>query len=154
MKNLRYLSIFFSVLLITITSCSKKGNESEKSMQELINVGDTTLVINMANDFMQLLKNNEIEQALDLLYTINAEDDVVKISNEQREQFKQMFEMFPVLTYKLETYYFKSWDDNMIKYETEFYKTDKKVAPNKFTVVFNPIRKGDEWYLSLKDRRY
>ena len=68
---------------------------------------DTTRVFDMTKEFMDNLKNGNIDAALDKL--VEAKSDTVShITDEQRTKYKQQFEHFPVLEYEIETSDFKS----------------------------------------------
>lgn len=148
----------FSLLIIGLTAlcicCGRSKTENvDNEMGENLSAADTTLAIKKANEVMDLLKHNDIAKALDKIYVIDSVGNPEKLSQESIEELTQRFEMFPVKKYKLQRFYFKAWNNNLIDYMTEFYESDNPGAPNKIAVVFNPVRKDGEWYLTLKNTR-
>ena len=141
-------------LTVLCICCGRSKTETvDNEMGENLTAADTTMAIDQANEVMALLKENRIPEALDKLYVIDSIGNPVRPSQKQIEDYTQRFELFPVISYKLQKFYFKAWDDNLIDYSTEFYQAKNPSEPNKIAVVFNPIRKDGKWYLSLKDKR-
>ena len=154
MKNFKSFSFIFLALSLFFVCCGreKASSENEESGENLT-TEQTSLAVTKATEVMNLLQKNEIAQALDLLYVLNSDGEPVKLSDQEKEAYTERFEMFPVLSYKLEKVNFDSWDNNLIDFSTEFYKAEKQGEPNRIAVVFNPFYKNGEWYMSLKDRK-
>ena len=154
--NRKFLLILSSLAFaFSFTFCK---HETKVDLEKENNVSsftatDTTTVIDKANLCLQDLKEGKIDDALDMLYYVNSEGELKKIDQEEREVLTKRFELFPVLTYKLETFAFADKGDNLVKYSTTFFeKKPGEKASNVISLVFNPIKYKGEWYLTLKNK--
>lgn len=111
MRYTLFILLFALAATFSFQSCSSCSKDKERNVKfndiTLLTKEDTTRVLNMTKEFMDNLKNGNIDAALDKL--VAAKNDTIShITAEQRTKYKQQFERFPVLEYEIETSDFKS----------------------------------------------
>lgn len=154
--------IFFAFSLIFLFACSKGGKKATK--ESGVNLDpraseymqrskvDTLALMHNTEEYLDLLKSGEIDQALDKLYEASG-DTVLPISQEKKEKIRNMMTVFPVLNYKIDTLLLFSETDTEVRYTIEFFeKAEDDPRPNTLQCVINPRRVGYYWYLTVSDR--
>lgn len=162
MKLNRILSIAAAVgMVFAAVSCGESEKKSDTNLTTLeeaeqifassLESTDTATVLAMGNAFMESLKNGQIDEALDQLYTREMTDSLGsprKLNESERQVLRQRFERFPVMSYTIAHYDFSIPSLNDLKY-TYVYNPEK--ANGKMNLMFNPMKRGDgNWYLMLK----
>ena len=101
----KFLLIIVCGLTVCLLSCNEKKNSKEDeiavpqdprtdfSMERTSQ--DTTTVMDLANQFLETLKNKDIEGALDLLYEVDGQS-VKPLSPEMRSKLRATLQVFPV----------------------------------------------------------
>ncbi|MEL5896177.1 hypothetical protein AAE250_22135 [Bacteroides sp. GD17] len=145
--------LFCLGLVHTITSCNNKEaikTSKQESFVNTLTAADTTTVLNLAAQCMDLLKGNHVEEALQMMYSMT-ENKLVPISEEQKQQLNGKFRMFPVLQYDLDGYNFASETNNVIKYKIEFFphKDQNDKTPNTIGFMFVPVHIDGKWHLTV-----
>lgn len=153
---------FFAFSLILLIACSKGGKkgivETEDNLDPRANRHmqrskvDTLALIHNTEEYLDLLKNGEIDKALDKLYEASG-DTVLPISAQKKEQMRMQATLFPVLDYKIDSILMFSETDTEVRYTIEFFeKSEDDPRPNTLQCVLNPRRVGYYWYLTVSDR--
>jgi len=109
---------------------------------------DSTAVITMTTQFLDMLSKDNLEGALDMLYDAN-DDELLPISQERRQQLQKVFKTFPVLSYKIDGFDFYSDDDSQVRYTYHFMEGTAENIPTTTTGVLNFYRRDGKWYLSV-----
>jgi len=134
------------------TSCKEKSAKEKLDLPEapLITHEDTVRAFTMAGEFMEALKNNQIDSALSMLvYYPN--DTVIQLPAEIRGRLKKQYELFPVKDYNIETSYFEDQLNAQVTYKYRF--MDPPANDPNYPVTMNvtlqvKYYEGD-YYLSL-----
>lgn len=156
---------FFFAFSIILFSCSKSAKKSvvepeedyldpraDKYMQRS-NV-DTLALIHNTEEYLELLKDGKINEALNKLYEASG-DTVLPISDSKKEEIRNLVTVFPVLDYKIDSILLFSETDTEVRYTIEFFeKAEDDPRPNTLQCVLNPRRVGYYWYLTVSDRTY
>ncbi len=144
-----YTYIILCALGITaICSCGKKQEaEVKKDFTETVSAQDTTAVMNMTGNCMELFKSGKFDDALNMIYTINDDNILVSLPDSLRRRMKQRLTLFPVVDYSLESFYFAKSDSNEVKYSFRFVPDNPDMT---MKMVYNPVKLGDEWYIVMK----
>lgn len=161
MKHL-FLTISFACVFVSFYSCSNKPQQ--KDTEENVYVDprldlnmqrshiDTAAVMHHVTEYLDLLKQNDIEGALNKLYEASG-DTVVPISKEYKEKMRNIVTTFPVLSYHIDELLMYSETDTEVRYTIEFYeKAEDDPRPNTLQCVINPRRVGYYWFLTVADR--
>lgn len=150
------ISSLLSLLCLFFTFCGNKNSKSASevdNVDEIVSSVEITEVIEKTNLCMDYLEEEDLDRALDLLFEITSGGKVVKLDDQQKSEFVKRFKMFPVLSYKLESFSFDGDFDNSVTYSTVFFEKDENdKIPNTIAVVFNPVKIDGEWYLTLKNK--
>lgn len=147
MKIYTYI-ILLAVGITAICSCGKKqDSEAKKDFTETVSAQDTTTVMNMTGNCMELFKSGKIDDALNMIYTINEDNFLVTLPDSLRRRMKQRLTLFPVVDYTLESFYFAKNDSNEVKYTFQFVPDNEEMT---MKMVYNPVKLGDEWFIVMK----
>lgn len=158
MIKTKSLFVLLSCLILvcgTISCVNKqdsKSTDTSKSYAGTLTAADTTAVLNLANQCMELLKGNYIEEALQMMHS-TVDGKPISLSETQKQKLNSKFRMFPILKYTLEGYNFTSETNNIVRYKSVFFvcKEENGQTPNTIGVVFVPIRIGGKWYLTIPE---
>lgn len=160
----RKVFLIVSLCVVAFLTSCKQGNkveEKEKSSLEQYmedncrfdtsmqrTSEDSTAVIALATEFLNLLSKNDAASALDMLYDRD-DEELIPLSAERRQQLQQVFRAFPVLSYKIDGFDFFSDDDSQVKYSYHFMESTDENLPTSTTGVLNLYRREGKWYLSI-----
>lgn len=157
MKKILIVLVLVLTVAGILSSCGSKKPKTREEMVEAfrgsLTVEDTTRVMQLCDNCMELLKGNKVEEALDMLYTY---DDSLKqvspLTEEQKQRYRRIFKIFPVVEYKRAAYSFQLEGINDIKYDIIFAHEDNPAENGvpKTSFMFNPVKLNDVWYLSVK----
>lgn len=145
--------LLFAALLMA--SCVGKKAEQPQSpeadkeaFRSTLTAADTTAVMQLSEKCMQNLKSGEMDEALDMLYTLQDSLTAVPLSEEQKNQLRNKFRLFPVKDYRLERFTFATENSNDVKYAIVF---DEQDPAGKIGLMFNPVKLKGTWFLTLKE---
>ena len=153
MKKLYYLSAFVCISCFII-ACSGDKKEHVRvhpriDTQMARTAQDSADVLNLTNRYLDLLKAEQFDEALNMLYTFNSEDSIVQpISDVRRREFLNTFGSFPVLRYEIDTLLMFNEFDTEVRYTYEFFeKPEGSTMPNTVSGTVCPHRYQGQWYL-------
>lgn len=110
-------------------------------------------MLQLADHCMELLKNKDIDAALNSLHEYDSNTNELKtLSDESKKRYEHVFKMFPVLDYKRDYYSFQLEGQNDVKYIIVFAEADKDndLPAAKTALMFNPVKIDGSWYLTIK----
>lgn len=115
---------------------------------------DTLEVVELTTEYLELLKNKEFDQAMQMLCHIEG-DSVFSLTEKEKTELQNQYKLFPVLSYKIEDYTFTDIYHNEIVYSIEFFEkgTDDKL-PNTMRFTLQPKRINAVWYLTVLNRSH
>ena len=152
MKKFVYFSIF--TFLLCLSSCSgEKKSEQRRNPRfnpEMSRTAqDSADVLNLTLRYLDLLKGNQYDEALSMLFTFNSEDSIVQpISEDRRQELLNSFSTFPVLKYEIDTVLMFNEFDTEVRYIYEFFeKPEGSTMPNTMNGTVCPHRFDGKWYL-------
>lgn len=129
----------------------KSWGEAKAEFTSTLSSSDTSNVKKIALQCMDLLKSDSIDQALELLYTID-NGKLRKLSDKEKARLKQRFKIFPVIDYKFLGMSFATQGNNDIKFSSIFsIKGNSQNTPKSLVLMFNPIKIENQWYLTMKN---
>lgn len=159
MKSLKFL---FGALLViaSVVSCSKKTEKADTdeknwyidarqstTMQRTMT--DTLAVLYNTKEYLNLLKANEVDSALNRLYVLQG-DTVHPLSPAERETARKSVTMFPVLDYKIESVKMFNEHNTEVHYTIKYFELEgDSTKNNQLQCVLQAVRVGYYWYLTL-----
>ncbi len=141
-----------ALCLAILAACGKKtGKEEEPPM---FNEADTAAVIQLTEDYLDLVKGGQYDQAISMLHDI-LNDSVRELPQEREANIREQQKMFPVLSYERTDMLFITPHKVRVTYSVEFFaKEPDSDIPNTVSLTFEPQRINGEWYLELSDRSH
>ena len=135
-------------------ACSTKGHEEKMKTQKeaedefvaTLTAADSSAVLTLCTQCMDLLKAKETDKALDMLYSIDDAGIAKPLTIQQREALTKRFQRFPVIRYRLDYLSFSTQGNNDVKYKIEFTpRSDSDTPGSSMGFMFNPIKANGEW---------
>ena len=147
----KYIVIVFALFALV---CCKNNNtfrtyeQAEKEFRESLTFHDTLMVLTMGQNFMDALKAGEVQLEIANLCTVH-NDTLFKLADISMRELEERLSGYPVTDYALASYNFSTPGVNDLSFR---YVTSGKIgsAPA-FKIMFNPVKVGDNWYLTMKD---
>lgn len=156
MKKFNFLLVALAVLFLATSCKSKKPQTRDEQVQEfrsMLTASDTTQMLQLCDNAMELLKGKKIDEVIASLHEYNdSTEELTPLSDATVKRLQRRFKMFPVLDYKREYFSFMLKGCNDVKYKVTFATADKAgtdVAPTTM-FMFNPILIDGEWKLCVK----
>ena len=152
MKKLLYSLMAMAMLSVMFVSCSGCSNKSEQEEEiPVFAKGDTTQVIALVEHYLDLMKDNQVDSAINMLHEFYG-DSIASISDSAAQLIRNQVKVFPVLRYHRASMDFVDAHDVTIAYAVEFFeKPDPKDSiHNTIRMDFAPVRINAEWYLGIK----
>ena len=157
-KSFKFLLVALMVL-VAVASCTKKTEKVEEAenwymddrqsttMQRTMT--DTLAVLHNTKEYLNLLKANEVDSALNRLYTLQG-DTVLPLTPAEREVARKSVTMFPVLDYEIESVKMFNEHNTEVHYNVKYFELDgDSTKNNKIQCVLQAVRVGYYWYLTL-----
>lgn len=154
-KNIICLLVFLGCILIAGCNSGKKEDKRKEYIPLKMDVSskDTVAVTQLSEKFMKLLQKEDYESALNMLYFLNKDGEVVPLTAEQRQQQLGIFKVFPVIDYTNKGIIFNSEKDSQVKFEIQFTPSEED-KPGAVTNLFlKPMRVNGEWFLTTYDSK-
>lgn len=155
MRKLNYLLIAVALLCLG-TACSNKKKSREEQIEEfrsMLTTADTTQMLQICDNAMELLKSKKIDEVISSLNEYNdSTKELLPLSEQTKKNLSRQFRMFPVLDYKRQYYSFMLEGCNDVKYEVTFATAEQAGTDQAPTTMFmfNPVKVNDEWKLCVK----
>lgn len=155
MKKIVCLSV--CALVLAVTSCTNKEKSRLERVSEFRNsltAEDSTTMIRLCDDAMEMLKANNVDQVIASLYEYNDSlKEVRPLSETMAKRYSRRFRMYPVLDYKREYYSFMLEGCNDVKYKVTFATAEQVGSDKPATTMFmfNPVKVNGEWKLCVKN---
>ena len=146
-------------------ACSTKGHEEKMKTQKeaedefvaTLTAADSSAVLTLCTQCMDLLKAKETDKALDMLYSIDDAGIAKPLTIQQREALTKRFQRFPVIRYRLDYLSFSTQGNNDVVCSKNQYlkyaRSDSDTPGSSMGFMFNPIKANGEWVLAIKDGR-
>jgi len=158
MKKFALLLTVFSVLSV-IFSCTNKDNGSNLKVTEgtdgepvyTFTKQDTTVVLDLVNQFFTRLGNKELKGAAEMLNKLEG-DSLVPLQGPAGHRQAMVLSMMGGIGYEIAYLKFNSDIDNEVKVDiTLFEKQEGDPRPNKTSFYLRPVRYEGQWYLTTRD---
>lgn len=152
-KNIICLLALLGCILIAGCNSGKKEDKRKEYIPLKMDVSskDTVAVMQLSEKFMKLLQKEDYESALNMLYFLNKEGEVVPLTAEQRQQQLGVFKVFPVIDYTNKGIIFNSEKDSQVKFEIQFTPSEEDKPGATTNLFLKPMRVNGEWFLTTYD---
>ena len=152
-KNIICLLALLGCILIAGCNSGKKEDKRKEYIPLKMDVSskDTVAVTQLSEKFMKLLQKEDYEGALNMLYFLNKEGEVVPLTAEQRQQQLSIFKVFPVIDYTNKGIIFNSEKDSQVKFEIQFTPSEEDKPGATTNFFLKPMRVNGEWFLTTYD---
>ena len=157
-KNSIWVALIAIFMVTAVTSCKKKHEMTvEEKVAEMlkprydVTQADTTEVLAQVQHYLQLLKDNQISDALAMLYFYQ-NDSIVPLPKRLAARQMTIYNTFKGVRYNIEKITFLTPIDNEVVYLTTLFdKAENDPRPNEMRFVLKPVRIDGKWYLTLAD---
>ena len=129
----------------------KTFQEVEEEFASTLTASDTTQVFQIATQVMDSLKSGNVEWAVGNFFEMSDEGVPSPLGDEARERMLNRFKKFPVVDYEMDYYSFSTPELNDLKYRTFFRERDSSGNAPAISLMFNPVKKDDKWFLCIKE---
>ena len=163
-----FLKISLKFLLIAVTSslvfaCSGKKesapadkDDSYRDPRENVTMQrtktDTLAVLYNVQKYLNFLKENQLDSAMQMLYETN-DDSVVAMNDKRKAEIAEQLKVFPVLDYKTDMLQMFSEDDCEVRYTIEYFRKEPgDPRPNTLQCLIKPVRYGYYWYITIPEQ--
>lgn len=161
MKYKYRILILIIIAILPLQSCRHKNKGdlinppvSPREIESMTRTAkDTTELINLTKQYLDLLKAGNYDKALSMLYITKGNRVIGNISDKEKKALKSTYQAFPVLSYNIEEMYLYSDSDTEIRYTTTFFeKKEGDNRPNTMKFVLNPKKVMGNWVLTISKR--
>ena len=148
-----YLVLIAAVVALLMAACKGKKEEAPKSSdplqpQMIVSEFDTTTVQNLTYDFLELLKQGQLDEAISRLYVLDG-DQVKPLPDEQKPECYFSLGLHRVYDYRIIDYTFYKETDSEVQCEIIIEDPAQKENPGHMIRRFCPVRRNGAWYLTL-----
>ena len=153
----KYFGVLAAVLALLMTvGCNKKA-EAPKSTDPLapqmtVSAFDTTTVQQLTNDFLNMVKEGQFDEAMSRLYVLDG-DEVKPLPDEQKPECYFWLSMYKVYDYHITEYTFFKETDSEVKYELVIEDPATKEDPARINGMIRPVRRNGAWYITLANTK-
>lgn len=121
---------------------------AEQDFLSTLTFRDTLAVLLLGQNFMDALKAGSIDHELSELCVVY-QDTLYKVSDEYLLELRDLYGHTSVADYALAGYSFSTPGINDLQYR--YVSSGKVGAGPAFSITFNPVKVGDNWFLTIKN---
>lgn len=116
-----------------------------------ITAGDSTIVQNLAVDYLTKARDGRIEECLNMLYDYDPKADVVSpIGEQSRQRIDNLLRTFPVVDFTIDHVIFDGEIDTRVDYTIKLFEAEAgSDIPNTMSQALTPKRLNGTWYLCV-----
>ena len=148
------LFALLAVMTLSFWSCGNKQKEvpsDEPPVYMELSQKDTAAVLDLVNQYLELVKQGNKEEALAMLH-IYENDSLKDLPAHFAEKQKLSMGALRPVRYEIERMVFRHENDCEVRYSAIlFEKQDGDTAPNRITCHLKPVRQNGQWYLTIAD---
>ena len=147
----------FTIIIISLmafVACTDKSNKSKGEPIPIfieMSQQDTTEVLNLVNQYLDLLTIGNVDDALAMIKVLDG-DSIKDVPEELLKKQRNSINMLHPERYKIDSYIFRFENDCVVKYTgVLFEKQPGDTDPNTVSYYLRPVRVDHQWYLTLAD---
>ena len=150
--NRKHLFIATAVVALLLAACKGEDKQQKQYLpnepqMELSNY-DSTTVQQLTNDFLELVKQERLYEAMNMLYVYENEE-LKPLPEDQRKECEFMLGMHQVYGYTIAAINFFKETDSEVKYKLYIQDPTRYSNPATINGVIRPIRLDGTWYITL-----
>lgn len=159
MKRFLYLSLI-TALVFSIAACTGKKTEAG-GVEDMMEANphysssmtrtaeDTAAIMQLATQYLDLVKENKLDEAVNLLYEADS-TSLQAIDADRKALVLQNLKRFPVLSYDIEDFRLYTDMSTELRYVYEFMpKPEGANIPNTMKGLLGFFRLDNKWYLTI-----
>lgn len=158
MKKNLFFTILMVLALCVVCSCGKKKKTLDDYREEYLTKpaisltqSDSTEVRALVDNYLQLLRDNQFEDAVDMLYYMNGAK-IIPMPKELKQRQLAMIKRFRGVKYDLQRIVYSQEYDNIACYVVTLFEKQKgDPRPNTAQFFLKPVRIDGRWYLTMAD---
>ena len=158
MKKNLFFTILIVLILCMVYSCGKKKKSLDEYRDEYLTKpaisltqSDSTEVRALVDNYLQLLRDNHFEDAVDMLYYMNG-PKIIPMPKELKQRQLSMIRRFRGVRYDLQRIVYSQEYDNIACYMVTLFEKEKNdPRPNTAQFFLKPVRIDGRWYLTMAD---
>ena len=154
MKKIFLFFSFVIVVAISLSSCKGKTDQAPKDKDQPMEATmmDTLTVTSLVDQYLECLNQNNIDDAIDMLYYLQEDGRIMKLPEEMAKS--QRAALLPFLGKEFYVDYLKFYKetDSQVKFSCKLFdKEEGDPRPNIISFMIRPMRIGSSWYLTMAD---
>ena len=159
MKKLFYLCLIVA-FGFSVSSCSNKAPKNEETEEQdpyysssmSRTAADTTAIEPLAPQYLDLLKENKIDSAVNMLHEVDSVE-LKPLNEERKNTLISNLKRFPVLNYTIEELKLFTDDNSELRYEYEFMPKPEGAEnlPNTMKGLIGFFRLDGTWYMTIPE---
>ena len=143
-------------MLLTFSCTGNNKNQSQGSLiqepEMTVLPEDTIAVMNLVNQYLDCLRHNQVDSALNMLYYLDSEEQIVSLPSDMVSGQRLVLQQFSGKDYEIEYLKFYRDIDNEVKYSCILFEKEAgDNRPNKISFLIKPVRRDRVWYLTMAD---
>lgn len=148
---------FFILMAVAFIFSGCKEKSRVQQVQEFrseLTKEDTTQMLKLSDQCMELLKAQKTNEALSMLYEYDEENkELTPLNDKTRKRLETRLKFFPVLDYERVYYSFLLEGVNDVKYRIKFAEEEnpEQNGEAKTAFMLNPVKVDGSWYLTVKN---
>ena len=149
----KYLFLF--ILLAFVASC-KNDKPTPKPQQDVfgqqpemaLSSNDTATVKKLTTDFLELVKQGQVEAAVNQIYMLE-NDDVRPLPDDEKQKCLQVYGQFEIKDYAINKLTFFKETDSEVEFSLYLDAPSPDRKQRGFRNMIRPVRRNGVWYITL-----
>lgn len=147
--------IVLAMAVIAFAGCKRENkavdeNSNLTAYEQGLTADDSIQLVAVVDNFFALVENGQVDLAVSTLYKANTEDpygEPQPLDNEEMEQVKKVFEVFPTFGHRIDYIKFFESYRNEVKVSAIFREAKDGMPEGTTTYYFRPINYVGQWLL-------
>lgn len=153
----KYLVLIVAIVALMMAACQGKKEGPAKSNdpfqpQMTVSPYDTATVKQLTNEFLELVKNEQIDEAISRLYVLDG-DEVKPLPDAQKPECRFWLSMYKVYDYRITNFTFYKETDSEVNYELIIEDPVMKENPARMNGLIRPVRRDGAWFITLANSK-
>lgn len=159
LRNMKIKLLLSSLLVVLLFGCAGESKKASPTVEEILlpptaeyTGQDTTAIMNLVNQYVDLLKAEDYDAMTRMLYVYTG-GNVLPYTAEQCDSLARGFKMLAVFDAQVTSFILRSTENNQVGITIQIIP-DGNIAEGKGITRFylNPVKFEDQWYLTILDK--
>jgi len=154
---MRKLFLFLSFVLavtLSLSSCRGKVEQAPVDDDQPMEASrmDTITVTSLVNQYLQCLHENNIDDAIGMLYYLQEDGTIIKLPEDMAINQRVALTPFLGKEFFINHIKFYKETDSQVKFSCKLFEKEKDdPRPNIISFIIRPMRINNSWYLTMAD---